>query len=73
MKPIFRLKYHEHPTYHESLQGYSAFYQMCDAIEGAAVNGTSYTEGDDGKGVGLKKALPNYAKWYTANYLPGCK
>ena len=55
------------------MQGYSAFYQMCDAIEGAAVNGTSYTEGDDGKGVGLKKALPNYAKWYTANYLPGCQ
>ncbi|RYP74111.1 hypothetical protein DL771_003169 [Monosporascus sp. 5C6A] len=22
-------------------------------------------------GVGLKKALPNYAKWYTTSYLPG--
>ena len=56
------------------MQGYSVFYQMCDAIEGAAVNETSSnTEGDAGQGVGLKKALPNYAKWFTAHYLPDCK
>lgn len=42
---------------------------MCDAIEGFTPNDTApYTTED---GVGLKKALPNYAKWYTSQYLPG--
>lgn len=44
---------------------------MCDAIEGASANSTSST--NDEHGIGLKKALPNYAKWYTANYLPSCE
>ncbi|KAK6087654.1 serine carboxypeptidase S28 [Seiridium cupressi] len=49
--------------------GYSSFYQMCDAIEGVIPNKTgNYSDG----GVGLDKALPNFAAWYTTNYLPGC-
>ncbi|KAK8073220.1 hypothetical protein PG994_004119 [Apiospora phragmitis] len=48
--------------------GYSKFYQMCDAIEGAFTN-TTYTYGE--LGVGLKNALPNFAKWFKASYLPG--
>lgn len=50
--------------------GYSKFYQMCDAIEGASTN-ASYTYGDTG--VGLKNALPNFANWYKKSYLPGCE
>ncbi|KAK8099683.1 serine carboxypeptidase S28 [Apiospora kogelbergensis] len=48
--------------------GYSKFYQMCDAIEGAFTN-TSYSHGE--QGVGVKNALPNFAKWFKASYLPG--
>ncbi|KAJ4348592.1 uncharacterized protein N0V89_009970 [Didymosphaeria variabile] len=52
--------------------GYSQFYQMCDAIEGASGNSSgNYTSGYGDKGVGLKKALPNFAAWFTTNYLPG--
>ncbi|KAH9983465.1 putative serine peptidase [Xylariaceae sp. FL0662B] len=50
--------------------GYSAFFQMCDAIEGVTPNSTvnlKYTS----TGVGLKKALPSFAKWFKAEYLPG--
>lgn len=50
--------------------GYSQFYQMCDAIEGVIPNKTgNYSD----TGVGLSKALPNFAAWYSANYIPGCK
>lgn len=48
--------------------GYSAFYQMCDAIEGASSN-TSISI--NSTGVGLEKALPNFASWFKAKYLPG--
>ncbi|KAK6084908.1 serine carboxypeptidase S28 [Seiridium cupressi] len=46
---------------------YSQFYQMCDAIEGAGsgLNGTF-----SGDGVGLSKALPNFAAWFKSEYLP---
>ncbi|ETS81172.1 hypothetical protein PFICI_06174 [Pestalotiopsis fici W106-1] len=47
--------------------GYSQFYQMCDAIEGA-VPGRSRNYSD--AGVGLQQALPNFANWYTSKYLP---
>ncbi|KAI0126464.1 serine carboxypeptidase S28 [Xylariales sp. AK1849] len=48
--------------------GYSTFYQMCDAIEGFTPDTAgTYTDG----GVGLSKALPNFAAWFTSNYLPG--
>lgn len=50
----------------QQYSGYSQFFQMCDAIEG---KGGNYTE----RGVGLEKALPNYAAWFTSEYLPGCK
>jgi len=47
---------------------------MCDAIEGASGNSSgNYTTGYSSKGVGLSKALPNFADWFTTNYLPGCK
>ncbi|KAI1081547.1 endoprotease endo-Pro [Whalleya microplaca] len=49
--------------------GYPVFYQMCDAIEGALSNSTAHLTNSDG--VGLKKALPNFAKWFKAAYLPG--
>ncbi|KAI5856184.1 peptidase S28 [Durotheca rogersii] len=50
--------------------GYSAFYQMCDAIEGVIPNST-VPSAFSPDGVGLKQALPNFAKWFRANYLPG--
>lgn len=49
---------------------YSNFFQMCDAIEGVIPNVTA-TYSD--QGVGLSKALPNFAKWFTASYIPGCE
>ncbi|XDG03846.1 hypothetical protein ABKA04_003461 [Annulohypoxylon sp. FPYF3050] len=57
--------------------GYSQFYQMCDAIEGFFPNSTNSTHltkpsnSSSSCGVGLRKALPNYAKWYKSQYLPG--
>jgi hypothetical protein len=54
--------------------GYSQFYQMCDAIEGANGNSSrNYTSSYSDKGIGLSNALPNFAAWFTTNYLPGCK
>ncbi|KAI1778508.1 endoprotease endo-Pro [Hypoxylon cercidicola] len=54
--------------------GYSVFYQMCDAIEGIFPNSTTPSNTTSSCGVGLKKALPNFAKWFKAEYLPGyCK
>ncbi|KAI1394425.1 endoprotease endo-Pro [Hypoxylon trugodes] len=50
--------------------GYSTFYQMCDAIEGFSPNSTTIPSNST-SGVGLEKALPNFAKWYKAEYLPG--
>ncbi|KAF6807958.1 serine carboxypeptidase S28 [Colletotrichum musicola] len=47
--------------------GYSDFYAMCDAVEGAKSNVTTYSA----DGVGLPKALDNYAKWWSSEYLPG--
>ncbi|KAI2465384.1 endoprotease endo-Pro [Annulohypoxylon bovei var. microspora] len=51
--------------------GYSSFYAMCDAIEGFFPNSTKPSNSTSSCGVGLKKALPNFAKWYKASYLPG--
>ncbi|KAI1466238.1 peptidase S28 [Daldinia caldariorum] len=47
--------------------GYSQFYQMCDAIE----NSTVPLNSSSPRGVGLEIALPNFAKWFTEQYLPG--
>lgn len=49
---------------------YSGFYQFCDAIEGVAA-GAAVTP--DANGVGLAKALPNYANWVNTTVIPGCK
>lgn len=54
--------------------GYSQFYQMCDAIEGASGNSSgNSTSGFSNEGVGLSKALPNFAAWFTTEYLPDSK
>ncbi|KAB5554368.1 serine carboxypeptidase S28 [Coniochaeta sp. 2T2.1] len=57
--------------------GYSTFYQMCDTIEGVrqpSANGTnqrvSNTTVPGIGGVGLEKALPNYAAWFRNEFLP---
>ncbi|KAL7622689.1 hypothetical protein AAE478_006367 [Parahypoxylon ruwenzoriense] len=51
--------------------GYSTFYQMCDAIEDVIPNSTAPMNASS-NGVGIKKALPNFARWFQAQYLPGC-
>ncbi|KAI9166362.1 putative extracellular serine carboxypeptidase [Paramyrothecium foliicola] len=51
--------------------GYSQFYQMCDAIQGFTANTTNNPTSSSPRGVGLKKALPNYAEWFRSSYLPG--
>ncbi|KAI2775982.1 serine carboxypeptidase S28-domain-containing protein [Daldinia loculata] len=53
--------------------GYSQFYQMCDAIEGFFPNSTAPLNSSSPRGVGLEIALPNFAGWFKAHYLPGCK
>ncbi|KAF5487287.1 putative extracellular serine carboxypeptidase [Colletotrichum siamense] len=56
--------------YWQSIQlysGYSTFYAMCDAVEGATGNFSA----PSANGVGLTKALDNYAKWWSSEYLPG--
>lgn len=60
---------------------YSRFFQMCDTIEGVRAvdyhnNGTN--EPTDGShnltvpatGIGLEKALPNFATWYKNEFFP---
>ncbi|CAL3969226.1 unnamed protein product [Diplocarpon coronariae] len=50
---------------------YSEFYKFCDAIEGVEA-GAAITP--DENGIGLAKALPNYAKWVNEVQIPGsCK
>ncbi|KAF3058586.1 putative serine protease K12H4.7 [Daldinia childiae] len=51
--------------------GYSQFYQMCDAIEGFSPNSTIPLNSSSPRGVGLEIALPNFAEWFKAHYLPG--
>jgi hypothetical protein len=51
--------------------GYSGFFQFCDAIEGVEA-GAAKVPGPDG--VGLTKALANYAAYVNSTILPGyCK
>lgn len=58
---------------------YSTFFQMCDTIEGVrAVSMNNTNKGTNATipsahGVGLEKALANYAAWFKAEYLPGCE
>lgn len=62
--------------------GYSTFFQMCDTMEGVRQvdttgNGTNIAVPNatvpGPQGVGLDKALPNFAAWYKNEYLPDCK
>ncbi|KAJ5899127.1 Peptidase S28 [Penicillium taxi] len=48
--------------------GYSSFFEFCDYIENVQA-GASVTPGAEG--VGLRKALQGYAKWFTEVYFPG--
>ncbi|KAJ5107885.1 Peptidase S28 [Penicillium angulare] len=48
--------------------GYSEYYQFCDYVEGVQA-GASVIPGPEG--VGLKKALHGYAKWFKTVYFPG--
>lgn len=45
----------------------SLFLHMCDAIEGAVdgVPGSAIPE----EGVGLEKALPNFASWFKTDFI----
>ncbi|KAK1540561.1 serine carboxypeptidase S28 [Colletotrichum paranaense] len=60
--------------YWQSIQlysGYSAFYEMCDTVQGAIGNFSAPNTTYSANGVGLPKALDNYASWWSTNYLPG--
>lgn len=62
--------------YWQSIQlysGYSAFYEMCDTVQGAIGNFSAPNATYSANGVGLPKALDNYANWWSTNYLPGSK
>ncbi|KAJ5732680.1 Peptidase S28 [Penicillium malachiteum] len=48
--------------------GYSEFFEFCDYVENVEA-GASKVPGADG--VGLKKALAGYAKWFKTVYFPG--
>lgn len=48
--------------------GYSGFFQWCDAVEGVKPNATALPGSD---GIGLEKALANYANWVNTTLLPG--
>ncbi|KAJ5174589.1 uncharacterized protein N7482_000466 [Penicillium canariense] len=48
--------------------GYSGFYEFCDYVENVE-DGTGVIPGAEG--VGVKKALTGYAKWFKNIYLPG--
>ncbi|EPS30153.1 hypothetical protein POX_b02836 [Penicillium oxalicum] len=48
--------------------GYSKFFQFCDYVENVD-SGNGKLPGHNG--VGLKKALAGYAKWFKTEYLPG--
>ncbi|KAF7719783.1 Serine carboxypeptidase [Penicillium ucsense] len=48
--------------------GYSGFFQFCDYVENVDA-GHGKIPGHDG--VGTKKALEGYAKWFKSVYLPG--
>ncbi|KDN67486.1 putative serine carboxypeptidase S28 [Colletotrichum sublineola] len=51
----------------QQYSGYSDFFAMCDAVEGVTSNST--IPGADG--VGLPKALDNFASWWRPNMIDG--
>ncbi|KAL1861845.1 hypothetical protein VTK73DRAFT_6905 [Phialemonium thermophilum] len=56
---------------------YSEFFQMCDTIEGVRAVSPNKTNTatnatiPSADGVGLEKALANFASWFKVEYLPG--
>jgi hypothetical protein len=56
--------------YSENRTGYSPYYRFCDYIEGVWPNSTNAVPG--AKGVGLTKALENYAKYVREQVVAGC-
>ncbi|KAK2023603.1 serine carboxypeptidase S28 [Colletotrichum zoysiae] len=61
--------------YWQSIQqysGYSDFYAMCDTVEGVAGNAATRNSTAPGPdGVGLTKALDNFAAWWRAEMITG--
>ncbi|KAK4109669.1 serine-type peptidase-like protein [Canariomyces notabilis] len=55
--------------YSENRTGYSPYYRFCDYIEGVWPNSTNAVPG--AKGVGLTKALENYAKYVREQVVAG--
>jgi len=65
---------------------YSGFFKMCDSVEGVRpveIYGSNVTNSTTppfrnittipATGVGLEKALPNFALWFKNEYLPDSK
>lgn len=50
--------------------GYSPFYQFCDAIEGVYSGDHHAGKNYSASGVGLSRALDNYAAWVRDEFLP---
>lgn len=48
---------------------YGTVYEMCDAIRDDTAEESIHIP----EGLGLTKALPNYARWYREKWLPGSK
>ncbi|KAK1589929.1 serine carboxypeptidase S28 [Colletotrichum navitas] len=53
----------------QQYSGYSDFYEMCDTVEGVAGNVTGNSTAPGPDGVGLSKALDNFAAWWRANMI----
>lgn len=62
--------------------GYGPFFQMCDTMQGVRQVDTTGNATNVAvpnatvagpEGVGLDKALPNFAAWFKIEYLPDCK
>ena len=57
--------------YSTKVLGYSPYHQFCDYVENVWANSTKRVPGP--RGVGVKKALDGYAKWFVEVQLPDCK
>ncbi|EAA29065.1 hypothetical protein GE21DRAFT_9703 [Neurospora crassa] len=55
--------------YSEKITGYNPYYRFCDYVENVWPNSTNKVPGP--LGVGIKKALDGYAKWFVEESLPG--
>lgn len=55
--------------YSEKISGYNPYYRFCDYVENVWPNSTNKVPGP--QGVGIKRALDGYAKWFVEESLPG--